>query len=575
MITISMVFLFAYGSENQKNSLTFEKEYSEEDIVDGGTLVVGIMGDPEALNPLTALSKYAKDVVSLIFRSLADINADLNSFSPQLAKSWLFSNDGLSITFNLRTDVLWHDGERFTAKDVIFTYAMQTDPGVGWDGLFYKESIRAVKALNDSTVIFEFLERTPTMLMDAVEGYIVPEHLLADITPNRIAEAEFNRSPIGTGPFKFVKWKTQQSIVLEKFNKYYIEGKPHLDRIVFQVVSNNISLWQQVRSGDVDLMEGVPPRDFVKLKDDWAKRKTNIRPITFLGRQYDFIGWNLIDPDHYATVMAEAGDEEVDLDRLLKPNKFFGNQKVRAALTMAIDRSAITELVNQGMAVRMDGPTPIIWTSYNNEANTIWHYNPDLAVQFLNDEGWVDSDGDGVLDKDGLKFSFEMATNIGNERRKQALTIIQEQLSGIGVEMIQKIADPGLLFGRMLIPRQFDAALIGWEVGLKMDLTPLFHSSSLLMPFNFTSFRSQEFDKLKEAAKGNFDRTATQEYWDNIAKLLSFELPYTWLYYKMENVALHKRFKGTVIDKRGTYINLEDWWVPREERTEVDRMAPN
>jgi len=263
----------------------------------------------------------------------------------------------------------------------------------------------------------------------------------------------------------------------------------------------------------------------------------------------------------------------VNIDQLLVPNKLFGSQKVRAALTMAIDRSTLAEVVNQGMALRMDGPIPVIWASYNPEANKDWSYNPDLAVQYLEEEGWTDRNGDGVLDKNGATFSFEMVTNSGNERREQSLTIIQEQLRKIGVDMTPRVVDPGLLYGRMLTLRQFDAALIGWDVALKMDLTPLFHSSSLLMPFNFTSFRSLEFDSWQEAAKETFNKTSAQEYWDKIANLLSWELPYTWLYYQMENVGLHQRFKGTVIDKRGTYNNLEEWWIPLEERTETDKRV--
>lgn len=569
---LCLALLIACGGEPRKNSQGQKDKYRPENIVDGGTLVVGIPGGPDALNPLTALSKPAKDIISLLFRKLGEMNNDLESFSPQLAKSWSFSKDSLSITFNLQSNVTWHDGTPFTSEDVVFTYNMQIDPQVAWVNISFKERISTVKAVNDSTVVFEFRDKNPTMLRDAIEGYIVPEHLLAGISPDRIAEAEFNRNPIGTGPFKFVQWKTQQSIELEKFTDYYVEGKPHLNKVIFQFVPNSISLWQQVQSGDVGFMEGVPPRDFARLKEEWTEGETNIRPITFLGRMYDFIGWNLIDPENYAKVMAEYDDNagKIDLDKLLKPNKLFGSQKVRAALTMAIDRSTISDVVNQKMAIKMDGPIPMIWSAYNSEANTVWNFNPSLALQYLKDEGWTDSDGDGILDKDGLKFSFEMATNSGNVRREQALTIIQEQLSKIGVEMIPRVVDPGLLFGRMLIPRDFDAALIGWEVGLKMDLYPLFHSKSLLMPFNFTSYTSHEFDKLEENIKGSFNRTDVQKYWDEIAKLLSDELPYTWLYYKMETVALHKRFKGTVIDKRGSYTNLQDWWIPLEERLEID-----
>lgn len=570
---LSTVFLIACGGGDQKKSRKMERKYSKEDIVDGGTLVVGITAEPDALNPLTALSKPARDIISLIFRRLADVNEDLYSFTPQLAKEWIFSDDSLKITFHLRTDVRWHDGKPFQAKDVVFTHTLQTDPDVVWDGISYKEDIKLVHAENDSTVVYEFHKKTPTMLMDAVEGYIIPQHILLEISPKDIHTLGFNRNPVGTGPFKFVNWESQQTIHLEKFNDYYENGKPHLDRIIFQIVPSNITLWQQVLSGDVDLMENVPPRNFVQLKEDWDAGKKDIRPISFLGRQYDFIGWNLIDHENYSIVMDETGQGEPDISRLLKPNKLFGSQKIRAALTMAIDRKTITKVVNNGLAAEMHGPVPLIWWVYNESANEIFPFDPDGAKRYLADEGWTDSDGDGILDKDGIKFSFEMATNSGNERREQALTLIQNQLRQIGVEMIPRILEAGLLFGRMLPSRDFDAVLIGWNVGLKMELTLLFHTASILYPFNFVSYSSSDFDSWEEIAKKSLNKEITQDYWNKVASRLSHDLPYTWLYYKMETVCLNRRFKGVQIDKRGVFINVEDWWIPTDVRTKTDMMV--
>ena len=573
LVFFFLVALVACERGKQTKIKQAKKIYAAEDITDGGILVVGISVEPEVLNPLTALSKTSRDIISLIFKRLADINEDLVSFSPKLARSWKFSGDSLKITFNLRTDVLWHDGALFTSKDVVFTYNMQTHPLVAWDGISYKLDIGDVEAPDDSTVVFTFQRRTPTMLMDTVEGYIVPEHLLKNVPPDNIAHADFNRRPIGTGPFKFKDWKSQQSITLAKFDRYYEKGKPHLDRVIFNVVPDNVNLYRNLLSGDIDFMEGVPSRDFAKLVKNWDKGYTAIRPISFLGRQYDFIGWNLIDPENYQKVLEEVGNEKPKLGRLLKPNRLFGSQKVRAALTMAIDRETTARIVTNGMSVQMDGPIPPILWAYNKKANKVWPYNLDLAREYLAEEGWIDSDGDGILDKDGVKLSFEMVTNSGNVQREQALTLIQEQLRKIKVEMIPRVLEPGLLFGRMLPSRNFDAALIGWNVSLKMDFTPLFHSSNITTPFHFTGFYSSDYDRWEEKVKMIFNRPEARKYWDKIAQLLSTELPYTWLYYRMERIAIHSRFKGTIFDKRGSYINVEDWWIPEAERTDTDKMV--
>jgi len=571
-ILLILLTIITCDSSNKSNIKKFEQNFTEKDIVNGGTLIIGINGEPDALNPLTALSKPARDIISLIYRRLADINEDLSTFSPQLARSWEFSPDSLSITFNLRTDVLWHDGAHFTSKDVVFTYNMQTDPVIAWDGVNFKENIKGVGSEDDSTIVFHFSRETPTMLMDAVEGYIVPEHLLKNIPAEKMHESDFNRQPIGSGPFEFLQWKTQQSISLTKFKQYYKKGKPHLDRVILKIIPDNVNLFRQLVSGDIDFGEGIMPRDFARLIKDWENGKTNIRPVSFLGRQYDFIGWNLISRENYSDILKKCGENKPEIKNLLIPHKLFGSQKVRAALTMAIDRETIAQVVNHGMAIPMNGPIPPILWAHNEKANTVWPYNPELAKKYLHEDGWKDSDGNGILDKDGVEFSFEMLTNSGNIRREQALTMIQEQLKKINVKMIPRVVEPGLLFGRIFPSRNFDAALIGWNVGLKMDFSPLFHSSTFFMPFHFTGFYSKEYDTLEEAAKNTNNRYTAQKYWDKIAKLLSWELPYTWLYYKLECVAVHSRFKNINFDKRGSYIQIEDWWIPKEKRTKTDKI---
>jgi len=411
------------------------------------------------------------------------------------------------------------------------------------------------------------------MLTEAIEGYIVPQHILGKLDPAEIPNSPFNRQPVGTGPFKFKDWTSQQTLVLERFEAYYEPGRPYLDRIVFKVVSDNINLWLQVKSGDVDFMEGVPARDFNNLVLDWKAGNSNVRPLRYPGRQYDFIGWNLIDYDNYSANITAATDNQPEISAMLEPNALFGSQKVRAALTMALDRTALVDLVTQGLATQMDGPIPPIFWAYNQAANQVWPYDPDLAKQYLKEAGWEDADGDGILDKAGQPFRFEMLSNSGNKRREQSLTVIQEQLANIGVAMQPRMVEPSLLFGRLLPTRNFDAVLIGWNASSNLELAPIFHSSNFFTPFCFTSFYSTDFDQWEMAARSLLDESKAQLMWDKVASLLSTELPYTWLYYRDDASALNNRFKGAIFDKRGAYINLEDWWIPLEERTQADRLT--
>ncbi len=571
IIVVCLVFALFSCDSKIKNIKQSSSETDTTEIADGGTLVIGVRSEPESLNPLTALSQTSRNIISLVFRRLADLNEDLTTFTPQLAKKWVFSSDSMNLTFHLRTDVLWHDNKPFTAADVVYSYQLQINPNVAWDGISYKANITSVQAPDDSTVVFAFHKKSLSMLMDAVEGYIVPKHILEHDPPEKMHESHFNRNPIGTGPFRFLGWKDQQTVTLIKNISYYEIGKPHLDRIIFKIVPDNLNLLTQLKSGEVDLVEGIYPKDFQGIVKNWDGGKSSVRPVSYMGRRYDFIGWNLIDPDTYQEALQNE-NTEITITDYIKPNKFFGSQKVRSALTMAIDRDALTNAVNFGMALPMNSPAPPILAAYNEDANIHWLYDPRQARKLLSEEGWIDSDKDGILDKDGVAFEFEMVTESGNVRWKQVATIIQDQLGKIGIRVTPRLVEPALLYGKMLPPKDFDAVVIGWVVGLTMDLAPLFHSSSFLTPFHFTGYYSPRYDSLDSASKNTLDPETAQKYYNDIARLLSYDLPYTWLYYRLECSAIHKRFKNVMSDKRGMYINPEDWWIPLNERNRTDKL---
>lgn len=540
-------------------------------VEDGGTLVVGMRAEPESLNPLFALSQSSRNIIGLIFSRLADINADLKEFSPRLAKSWEISADSRQITFHLNTGIYWHDGVPFTAKDVVFTYQMHTNPVIAWDGVTFKQNISDVTAPDDSTVIFSFYQNSRTMLMDAAEGYILPAHRLQNISPEDLFQADFNRHPVGTGPYRFSDWEDMQTITLTKNKDYYVSGKPHLDRIIFRIIPDNFNLLNQLKAGEIDLVEGIYPKDFLSIRRDWEAGQSNIRPLSYLGRRYDFIGWNMVDPKSYR-IAVEAGASLDAIKNNIKPNVLFGSQQVRAALTMALDREAIMNAVNFGMAVPLNGPVAPILPAYNESANVLWNYNPQEAVEILSGEGWSDHDGDNIIDKNGVPFEFELLTESGNIRWEQVATIVQAQLAEIGIKATPRFLEPALLYGKLLPAKDFDAVIIGWSIGLTPDFSPLFHSSTFFTPFHFTGYYSPEYDRLDENAKMALTDDQAREYYDQIAKLLSYDLPYTWLYYRMECSAVNSRFKDIIYDKRGMYVNPEDWWIPQDERLPIDRM---
>ena len=507
-------------------------EFYESDYDTGGTLVVGRIGDADSLNPITSTSTAASDVIEQLFLKLTHTNPDF-SHGPQLANSWEFSDDHLELTFHLRDDVYWHDGEKTTAYDVQFTFEKQRNPDIGWSAIKWKQYISECEVIDDYTVKFNFTQVYPYQLMDAAVGFILPKHLLEDLSDEQWKDCEFNRNPVGNGPFRFEEWKAQQHIKIVA-NEDFCRGRPPLDRVIFKVVPDQENLVIQLKSGQIDFMGSVPPRFF----DDLSKEEELVAHI-YQGRNYTYIGWNLTDP-------------------------LFQSKKVRQALTMSINREEIIEALLFEFGEICTGPvSPIIWAHNPNVSD--FPYDPQRAKQLLAEEGWTDSDGDGWLDKDGKRFSFVLKTNKGNQLREDITVMAQDMLKQVGIEVQPNILEWTILVNDMN-NKNFSSAIMGWSVALKMDMTTLWHSDSVADKFNFVSYANPEFDKLNDKAVFEMDREKAKEMWWQAQEMIAEDQPYTFLYTPKSIDFVHGRFQNVQIESVGWSYNLQQWWVPEDQR---------
>src|SRR3989454_5138319 len=249
----------------------------------GKDFVIGLSGDATSLNPVIATDSMSYIVEWPVFDSLLELDQRL-TVRPLLAESWEMSKDGLTYTFRLKKGVKWHDGKPFTARDVAFTFYSVLDPKVttphrayfdalvGFPELTAKENpkrpeelaVRPIEVVDDHTVRFRL--RYPSGSLLAVltnpRAGIVPEHLLKGADLNT---AEFNRKPVGTGPFKFVEWRRAERIVLEANDRYHA-GRPALNRVIFRIIPDAVVLLQELRAGGVDFMENPPVTGVAGLK---------------------------------------------------------------------------------------------------------------------------------------------------------------------------------------------------------------------------------------------------------------------------------------------------------------------
>ena len=501
----------------------------------GGTLVVGLLSEPASLNPLVATSAEASDIINMMFLKLLDQEADFLTFSPRLATRWTFSDDSLSITFDLREDVRWEDGVRFTADDVRYTWQLQTDTLVAWGSRRLKDRIRDVEVIDAHTVRFVFTNRYPYQLTDANDGVILPKHIMEKIPREEFRTAAFGRHPIGNGPLKFVGWPSGQYVDLERNPLYYEKGKPYLDRVIFRIVPDMTTLVTQLKAGEIDCLESIP----VDALDEVQKKYPDIAIHRYLSRGFNFISWNT------------RREPLIDRD-------------VRRAFAMAIDTGEIISTLWGGMAEPFVGPMhPMLW-AHDKELRAIG-YSPDDAARILRSRGWTDSDGDGVLDKRGRKLEIEMITNRGVQLRADVITMVQGYLQRIGVKVNARVFEFNT-FIQQVTSGEYDSCVLGWKTTARADLTGFWHSSSTPPDngTNISGYSNETVDDLIDRAKNTLDPDEARLLWYRCQRIIYEDQPFFFLAVPYEVVGLRKRFCGVEPSPVGFFLGIADWYVSED-----------
>jgi peptide/nickel transport system substrate-binding protein len=498
----------------------------------GGTLIIGTEADADALNPIASSTVQASDVYGNLFCYLCKIEPDMQSYGPWMAESWEFSDDRLTLIFHLRDDIYWHDGVQMTASDVEYSFSIHKDPACAWSIIRWLDHITSVTAVDSFTVEVKFDEVYPYQLTDANVFRPLPKHLLEHIPPEEMRTAEFNRNPVGNGPFKFKRWVPQQYIELTANDDYFL-GRPHLDRVIWKVVPDRTNLLTQLERGEIDFYHHFPPEAYERLS-----KNPNLKIYRFPSRSYTYVAWNLRNP-------------------------LFANRNVRRALNMAINRQEIVDQLFYGLGKPAPGPfLPFIW-AYDPDLKQL-PYDPERSKRILAEEGWEDTDGDGWLDKDGLKFEFTMKTNENNTQRKDITIVLQDKFKDLGIK-VNPVYREWTMFVSEVQGRDFDSVVSGWSTGIKADLTTYWHSKSIDDKFNYVGYSNPRVDELIDLAKMEIDRDKAKELWSEAQQLIVDDAPYCFLLNLDDLNALHRRFKNVRMITYGWDYYLPEWYVPEEE----------
>ncbi len=502
----------------------------------GGDVVVGLLSDPKTLNPLVASSIEAKNIISLMYMTLLEEQGDFLNFEPRLAREWEFSSDSLSITFYLRDDVVWQDGEPVMAEDVRFTWVLETDTLVAWPGRNLKDRIKDVEVVDANTVRFHFDGRYPYQLMDANDGVILPKHVLESIPRGEIRTAPLGREPVGNGPFKLARWVSEQYIELERNPLYFEKDRPYLASVVFRIVPDMTTLVTQLKSGEIDCLESIPTDAVAEIKSGYP----DVEIISYRSRHHNFVSWNLEAP-------------------------LLDDRDTRRALAMAVNTGEMIQTLWGGLAEPSVGPMhSVLWA--HDPSMTPIPFDPEGAAKILEAKGWIDEDGDGVLDRDGQRFEFEMITNQGNQLRSDIMTMTQEYLRKIGVKVVPRTFEWNTFIGRV-VSGEYESCVLGWKVATKADLTSFWHSSS--MPpdgYNISRYRNAEIDSLIDLAKTTLDPDISRPVWYRCQRIIYDDQPILFLSVPHEVVGLRRGYHGMEPNAIGFFVNLHEWYISDERR---------
>lgn len=511
---------------------------SEQLPVEGGRVVRRLEGDPATLNFVLHSTLPEKLVLSYLHDALVEFNQKLEII-PGLAASWEISPDHKTYTFRLDPRANFSDGRPVTAADVVFTLQKIVDPksqSVQLAGMFEGLDVQATRELDEKTVQVVFAEARPSQLL-AFNIPILPKHVYA--------KGDFRRAHndrvVGTGPYTLTRRVRGKEILLERRENYW-RDQPWITSVLFRVIEDRSQAWNALKTGEIDETSATSDQWLADRENEAFREKVEI--YRFYELAYNFIPWNNRDP-----VLADA--------------------RVRRALTMCLDRRLIIEKLYYGTARMISGPfTPNHW-AYNPAVPAI-EFDPAAARNLLREAGWVDSDGDGIVEKGGTPLEIEMLVGAGDTSSANVLQIFQNDLQTAGVRLNVSRLDAATMFGRVLAG-EFQGAMLAWSLDLDPDLFSLFHSSQFPPSGqNFVFYSNPEVDRLIEEGRTEFDQARRTEIYRELHRILAEDQPYTWSIQVSTKWGVNRRIRNVQQAEGfglfGWYPGPMQWWIGADSR---------
>jgi len=543
------------SSAEAKVSKSFRRAFNasqQEDYASGDWKVSTFSNTIKTITPLVSSDAYASEVQSNVLESLLTRNPDTLDWEGLIAKDWQVSEDGLTITFQIREGVTFSDGKPLTSEDLAFTYAFIMNEAIKAPGerAFY-EKIKSVESNGPLEVVFKYKEPYFQALGIAGGIPILAKHFYEEYMAKG---EEFNESKgllIGSGPYRLAdpkSWKSGQgSIELVRNPRYWGAVKPSFDKLVWKIIQNDSARLTTYRNGDIDVYTARPVEYDKLLKDEQIMGKSQnfeyMSPIV----GYSYIAWN-----------QQAGEDKTR----------FADKRVRQAMTYLVDRDVMIRDIYRGYAEPAISPfSPR--SKQHDPALKPRKQNVAKAKELLKAAGYEDRDNDGLLESEtGEAFSFKLMYAEGSDDTKRLVLLFKDMFAKAGVQLVPDPTEWSVMIER-LDQKNFDATALGWSSGLETDVYQMFHSSQTKTNGNnWINYKSPILDDLIDKARVEVDEEKRMAIWRQAEGVFFDEQPYTFLKRSKALMFFDKRMKNLDLTNMGLNhdFNPYEIYVPKAQQ---------
>ncbi len=505
----------------------------------GDALVVAVGFDPGNISPLVAPYAMSAMFGELVQPGLVQRRVGEQGlyYEPSLASEWAWNDEGTALTYTMRKGLVWADGEPIDSADVAFSHELIADPAVASNWVGDAAKISAIETPDAHTVVFRFdRPRNPLLQQGFTMRGIVPEHQLAKADRASLRGHPSARQPLASGPFTVARWDPDSMVVLEPNPRAPDAWSPRLERIIARVLPEYSTRLIELENGGVDMVFDLEVTDVAAVQDN-----PRLRLLRESAAAMQYIGWNNRDPK-------------------------FRDPRARAALTLAIDRQRLIDdlLTADGVAYgrHCTGTIAPQLGDWHNAGIEPLPFDPTQAGFLLREVGWVDTDGDGILDKDGEPFRFTLRVQNGYTLLRRTAVLVQSNLKAVGIEVEIELMDPNR-FSQVAREHEFEAILWSFGANPKVDPSIQWHSEGR---YNWYQFSNAAVDALIDEGIAATDIAQSQAAFRKMQRIVHDEQPVTFLFWKDELSAIDVRFQDVQTDSFTTLLNAQEWWVKPEQR---------